>query len=112
MKFFKAKVAVESEVVLNIQAEDENTALHKARKLTLSQFSEKSRISNINLSVTNESSFSLGTRIRHRIFGLGTIENLTWAGHDCWRTTVKFDRIGEKDIIIMPGKQFLEPVNT
>lgn len=115
MKFYKAKVRVESEVELHLQAEDDGDARVAASKLALEQVYPKSEISSIELSLTSESEFAIGSIIRHKIFGIGVIKELkattNASNSTSWRATIDFEEKGVKNIIIMPGKQVVEVYN-
>lgn len=112
MKLFKASVEIESEVELTIQAEDNEAARKKAKELALKEFPSSSRVSHVELTLTNEVDFQVGSRVRHKNFGLGVIKQLkstTNENRDAgWRATIEFDSEGTKEIVLMPGKQLLE----
>ncbi|OLQ74701.1 hypothetical protein BIT28_16175 [Photobacterium proteolyticum] len=115
MKFYKVKVTVESEIELGIQAEDEISAHQEARKIALDKYSGKSRVSQIELTLNSDSEFQVGSKVRHKIFGVGIINNLiavnNCGGESGWRATIEFEDKGEKDIVILPGTKFLEPLS-
>ncbi len=111
MKFFRAIVKVESTVELNIQADDESTAQEKARRIALEQVSGRCRVTDVELSLVSQSALRIGSKVKHKDFGIGIIKALAplanGNGDKGWMATVEFESQGAKHISLMPGRQLL-----
>lgn len=115
MKFYKASVIIETEVELNLQAEDDVSARNEASKLALAKSPNSSRILDVTLSLFGQTEFTVGAKVVHKLFGPGTIKDLKSStmgnGDSTWVATINFDRHDIKKIVLMPGEQLLEPTN-
>ena len=114
MNLYKAEVTIKSTVELNIQAEDKATALAKAQKVASEQFPENSSVAKTELALISESEFQVGSKIKHKVFGLGVIKDLSpmtnGAEEKGWKASIEFENRGMKDIALMPGRQLLEAI--
>lgn len=116
MNLYKVDIEIISKVSVQVQASDENAAKQQARKIALEGFTSNSQVNKSEAHLVREAPFEIGAKVKHTIFGIGTIESLSpsssGAGQKGWSASVKFEgEHGTKGIVIMPGKNHLEPVD-
>jgi len=105
-KYYRAKIKVEQIFEIPIVANDEAEAQRKAMDASWNQHPAlSSKVSGIDLILDGECDYDVGTRIKHVVFGIGTIKSLVRStdannsfGH---RATVEFES-GKTMDIAMP----------
>lgn len=105
-KYYRAKIRVEQIFEVPIVAKDEAEANRKAKDANWNQEpAVSSRVSGIDLVLEGECDYDVGTKIKHFLFGIGTIRKLVRTtdannsfGH---RATVEFED-GKTHDIHMP----------
>ncbi len=102
-KYYSAKIKMEQTFEVSVVAEDEASAIRKARDADLSKNQPiSSQLSGIELTLEGESSYDVGTKIKHFLFGIGKIKSLvrtTNANNDFGHSaTVEFENGDTKNI--------------
>ena len=111
-KYFKARVVLQNTIELNLAAEDEASARVEAKNLALKKSSVGAHIARIDIESDGETSYGIGVRVRHFVFGEGTITALERAtGHGeklQFRAAIQFDDSDEKHIHLPMPKDKME----
>lgn len=117
MKLFNVVIRVENIIELRVQAEAEYEARKKAEELVLSSSPASSKIVDTSLELLYETPFQVGSKIKHQLFGVGSITAMTptasGGGEKGWRTEIEFEdkTHGVKGIYLGAGKPHLVLLN-
>jgi hypothetical protein len=115
-KYYRAQIKVEQIFEVPIVAKDETEAKRKAKDAAWNQKPAlSSKVSSIDLSLEGECDYDVGTKVKHFIFGVGRIVELTRTtdannsfGH---RATIEFENGKTHDIHIPLTRDKLEILN-
>lgn len=117
MKLFKVVVRVENVIELRVQAESESEARKKAEALALTSSPASPKVVDASLALLYETPFQVGSKVKHQLFGVGTITEMTPAtsggGEQGWRTEIEFEdkAHGVKGMYLGAGRPHLELLN-
>lgn len=100
-KFFDAKVALvkHKTIAVQIAAESDAEAIALATSAAVAKEPQFSPVGNVDLTLVGESDIKVGSRVVHRLFGAGVVEQMVPSGpNGGFRFTIAFDKGDTKNI--------------